>query len=163
MRNPTDWLYFFTINRGAVDGVKKGAAVYAISENFQPILLGIIDNPYKNSAKVMSIYHPKLKISGQLGNSKVIGLLNVSPKLFSEKNTIPIGYLPRKANYQIGEDVFTTGFEDNIPAGLKIGTLKFVDNGNSLFSNELYINGTVLPANDFNQLSLVTVVSERVL
>ena len=156
LRDPAQWLYSFTISKGSRSGIRKGCAVFTIDSNGTPLLLGQVFSVSKHSAKILSIYHKDLHLSGRLNVSRAAGLINSTLQSTSEYY-LQINYLPRDLNYINDEEVFTGGFERNIPPGLKIGNLVNIDKDSSIFSNQLYINGWIKPSADFNDLRFVYV------
>ena len=156
LRDPAQWLYSFTISKGSRSGIRKGCAVFTIDSNGTLLLLGQVFSVSKHSAKVLSIYHKDLHLSGRLNVSRAAGLINSTLQSTSEYY-LQINYLPRDLNYINDEEVFTGGFERNIPPGLKIGNLVNIDKDSSIFSNQLYINGWIKPSADFNDLRFVYV------
>ena len=156
LRDPAQWLYSFTISKGSRSGIRKGCAVFTIDGNGTPLLLGQVFSVSKHSAKILSIYHKDLHLSGRLNVSRAAGLINSTLQSTSEYY-LQINYLPRDLNYINDEEVFTGGFERNIPPGLKIGNLVNIDKDSSIFSNQLYINGWIKPSADFNDLRFVYV------
>jgi cell shape-determining protein MreC len=89
-----------------------------------------------------------------LNISRATGLINATVSSGREYY-LRINYLPRDLQYVNDEEVFTGGFEKNVPPGLKIGNLISVDRATSFYSNELYLNGWIKPAADFNDLRFV--------
>lgn len=156
LRDPAQWLYSFTISKGSRSGIRKGCAVFTIDANGTPLLLGQVFSVSKHSARVLSIYHKDLHLSGRLNVSRATGLINSTVQSASEHYLL-INYLPRDLQYGNDEEVFTGGFERNVPPGLKIGNIVNVDKEASIFSNQLYINGWIKPSADFNDLRFVYV------
>jgi rod shape-determining protein MreC len=154
LRDPAQWLYSFTISKGSRSGIRKGCAVFTIDANGTPLLLGQVFSVSKYSAKVLSIYNKNLRLSGRLNISRATGLINSSASSGNEYY-LRISYLPRDLQYVTEEEVFTGGVERNVPPGLKIGNLVSVERPTSIFSNELYLNGWIKPAADFNDLRFV--------
>ena len=156
LRDPAQWLYSFTVSKGSRSGIRKGCAVFTIDRNGRPLLLGQVFSVSRHSARVLSIYNKDLHLSGRLNISRVSGLINSSIRSSSE-HYLMINYLPRDLNYTNEEEVFTDGFERNVPPGLKIGNMVGVDKDTNYFSNQLYVNGWIKPAADFNDLRFVYV------
>ncbi|MBR2723381.1 MAG: rod shape-determining protein MreC [Lentisphaeria bacterium] len=156
LRDPAQWLYSFTISKGSRSGIRKGCAVFTIDAKGTPLLLGQVFSVSKYSAKVLSIYHKDLHLSGRLNISRATCLINSTVQSAADHYLL-INYLPRDLKYINDEEVFTGGFERNVPPGLKIGNLINVDKEPSIFSNQLYINGWIKPAADFNDLRFVYV------
>lgn len=156
LRDPAQWIYSFTISKGSRSGIRKGCAVFAIDSSGTPLLLGQVFSVSRYSAEVLSIYNKDLHLSGRLNVSRATGLIN-SVIRSSSGHYLQINYLPRDLQYSNEEEVFTGGFERNVPAGLKIGNMVSTDRAGTIFSNDLYINGWIRPAADFNDLRFVYV------
>ncbi len=154
LRDPMQWMHSFTVSKGSRSGIRKGCAVFTIDANGKPLLLGQVFSVSKHSSKVMSIYNKDLHLSGRLNISRVTGLINSTIQSAAEHYLL-INYLPGDLNYTDEEEVFTGGFERNVPPGLKIGNLINIDREPSIFSNQLYINGWIKPSVDFNDLRFV--------
>ncbi len=154
LRDPSQWLNSFTVSKGSRSGVDVGCAVFTIGSNGIPLLLGRVSAVSAHSAKVSSIYNKELHLSGRLNISRATGLINATVSSGREYY-LRINYLPRDLQYVNDEEVFTGGFEKNVPPGLKIGNLISVDRATSFYSNELYLNGWIKPAADFNDLRFV--------
>ena len=154
LRDPSQWLYSFTVSKGSRSGIRKGCAVFTIDSNGTPLLLGQVFSVSKYSAKVLSIYNKDLHLSGRLNISRATGLINSTLRSASE-HYLMINYLPRDSQYTTEEEIFTGGYERNVPPGLKIGNLVGVDKELNRFSNQLYVNGWIKPAADFNDLRFV--------
>lgn len=156
VRDPVRWFYSFTISCGSLKGVRKGCAVYTIDSAGVPLLLGQVLSVSKHTAKVLSIYHKDLHISGRLSENGITGLINAEVRSAFE-NHININYLPRDMKFIPDEEVYTGGFERNVPPGIKIGNLIRIDREESVFSNQLYVSGWIRPAADFNDIRFVYV------
>ena len=156
LRDPAQWLSSFSISKGSRNGIRKGCAVFTIDNHGKALLLGQVFSVSGHSAKVLSIYNKDLHLSGRLNVSRVTGLINSIMRSSSEYYLL-MNYLPRDVHYVVDEEVFTCGFERNVPAGLKIGNLAAVDKEQSVFSNQLYVNGWIKPAANLNDLKFVYV------
>lgn len=158
LRDPVNWFESFTINRGGLDGIKKGSAVFTLDNNSNPLLLGVVEEVFDHSSKVLSISSFNLKISGRLSISQNVGLINFNENRYRLNNQyVAIDLLPSNDEYVIDEEVFTTGLEENIPPGIRIGNLSTIHKDNSIFSNELYISGLVSIKNNLGNIRFVTI------
>ena len=150
IRDPINWFDIFTINRGGRDGVKEGSAVFTFDQNSKPLLIGVVSEVYKHSSKVISLSSSGFKISGKLAISENVGLINFNENRYRTNNQyVSIDLLPNTGSYVIGEELYTTGVEENIPAGIKIGNLESLDKDNSPYSNQLYVSGMISIKNNF--------------
>ena len=162
LRDPINWFDVFTINRGGKDGVKVGSAVFTFDNNSKPLLIGVVLSIYGHSAQVVSLSNSAFKISGRLAISDNIGLINFNENRYrANKEYVSIDLLPNNGHYVLGEEVFTTGFEENIPAGIKIGNLESLDQDNSPYSNQLYVSGMISIKNNFANSRFVTIAIKK--
>ena len=156
LRDPLLWLEHFTIDRGRSDGVKEGDAVLDISEDGIPILVGVIGSCGKHNSEVMTVYNPDFCFSAGIGPERLIGFINAGGRQGSD-GRIPVGYLASAETPVIGSAVFTTGFEQHIPGGIKIGELEKVEELNPLFSSAGRASGLIRPSFNPNRLRFVII------
>jgi rod shape-determining protein MreC len=162
IRDPVNWFDVFTINRGGRDGVKQGSAVFTFDQNSKPLLIGVVSDVYKHSSKVISLSSSAFKISGKLAISENVGLINFNENRYRTNNQyVSIDLLPNTGSYVMGEELYTTGVEENIPAGIKIGNLESLDKDNSPYSNQLYVSGMVSIKNNFANSRFVTIAVKK--
>ncbi|MBQ9788007.1 MAG: rod shape-determining protein MreC [Lentisphaeria bacterium] len=162
IRDPINWFDVFTVNRGGRDGVKKGSAVFTFDNNSKPLLIGVVSEVYSHSAEVVTLSSPEFKISGKLALSDNIGLINYNVNRYRTNNQyVSIDLLPNNGHYVMGEELFTTGFEENIPAGIKIGNLESLDRDNSPYSNQLYVSGMISIKNNFANSRFVSIAIKK--
>lgn len=162
VRDPLNWFDVFTINRGGKDGVKVGSAVFTFDNNSKPLLIGVVAKVQNHSAQVVSLSSSNFKISGHLAHSDNIGLINFDENRYrTNKEYVSMDLLPNHGNYVIDEEVFTTGFEENIPAGIKIGNLVSLDKDNSPYSNQLFVSGMISIKNNFVNTKFVTIAIKK--
>ncbi len=156
LRDPLLWQMHFTVNTGSDAGVMPGAAVMTATVDGRLLFIGVVDKVTTHTAQVMTVLNPGLKMSARIGNRDAVGVLNDSSKHLAA-GMIPIGYLPVNETYITSEIVVTSGFEKNIPPGIKIGELATVEEINTPFSNSLYLNGTVKAAAQLNSIRFVVI------
>jgi rod shape-determining protein MreC len=162
IRDPVNWFDVFTINRGGRDGVKQGSAVFTFDQNSKPLLIGVVSDVYKHSSKVISLSSSAFKISGKLAISENVGLINFNENRYRTNNQyVSIDLLPNTGSYVMGEELYTTGVEENIPAGIKIGNLESLDKDNSPYSNQLYVSSMVSIKNNFANSRFVTIAVKK--
>jgi len=156
LRDPLLWLEHFTITRGRNDGIKQGDAVLDISEDGIPILVGVIGSCGKHNSEVMTVYNPDFCFSAGIGQERLIGFVNAGGRQGSD-GRIPVGYLSSADTPVIGSAVFTTGFEQHIPGGIKIGELERVEEVNPLFATAGRASGLIRPSFNPNRLRFVII------
>lgn len=145
LRDPRLWHDQFTVDRGSIHGVRTGAAAMTVGPEGQPVFVGIVSGVSRRTATVITVFNPALRMSAILPKSGASGILHTG-SLPGSGGMLPVGFLPIRNPYVIGEVLQTSGFERNIPAGLRIGNLGDVQSVDSLFSGELYLSGLFVPA-----------------
>ncbi|MDD3885476.1 MAG: rod shape-determining protein MreC [Victivallaceae bacterium] len=151
LRDPVHWDRRLTVGRGRADGLQPGCAVFSVTSDGRPILVGLIGEVADHSAEVVTVLNPELRITVGLSASGAIGVLNASERRQGGVG-IPVGMLPASLKYTPGESVITTGFEQGIPRGIKIGEMLSVDPVDELFSSRLQLSGELKPAAQLNSI-----------
>lgn len=162
LRDPRFWNERFTIDRGSRDGIRPGAAALASTLEGQLVLVGVVDRVNLHSAEVITIFNPELKISASLPLSKAIGVINASAiGSRMPEDRIAIGFLPVRSDYIIDEILLSSGLEQQIPPGVKIGNLAEVEPADSRFSSRVFLTGSFLPALQLNSIRFL-VIADRI-
>ncbi|MBQ7208226.1 MAG: rod shape-determining protein MreC [Lentisphaeria bacterium] len=156
LRDPLLWLEHFTIDRGRMDGVEQGDAVLDISEDGLPILIGVVGSCGRHNSEVMTVYNPDFCFSAGIGPERMTGFINAGGRQGSD-GRIPVGYLASAGTPAAGSAVFTTGFEQRIPGGIKIGELDRLEEVNPLFYSAGRSSGLIRPAFNPNRLRFVII------
>jgi len=156
LRDPLLWRERFSVNRGSADGVVPGAAVLSLSPEGRPRLVGIVDETGLHTCRIITIYDPTMRLSVRFPGNGAVGVLNFGERR-SVRGGVPVGMLPVHYHYAPGAAVVTTGFEQNIPAGILVGELTSSDPEESNFSNRTQLNGFVSPAADFTALRFLVI------
>lgn len=160
LRDPRLWHDQFTVDRGSLHGVKIGAAALAVGPEGQPVFVGIVSGISRRTATIITVFNPALRMSAVLPRSGASGLIHTG-SLPAGDGMLPVGFLPIRIPYTIGEVLQTSGFERNIPAGLRIGNLGDVQSADSLFSGELYLSGRFVPAADLGEARFLILAVRR--
>ena len=133
-----------------------GDAVLTVTPEGHPFLAGVIDRVGEHSADVITLYSPSLRISVLFPATGATGITNMGERHPTPGN-IPVGYLPAQYRYTLHEVALSTGFEKNIPGGIKVGELSYVEEAPSRFSNALTLSGLLRPAAGFDSIRFVVV------
>ncbi len=159
LRDPRFWNERVSIDRGSVHGVKSGSAVLTATPDGQLQFVGAVDKVNRRTAEIITVYNRSLRMSAYLPGSGAIGVINADSTP-DNKGEVSIGFLPLSKSYTPGEALLTSGFERQIPAGIRIGTLSTVCQENSLFSSRRYLHGTILPAVQLSNIRFV-IIADR--
>lgn len=160
LRDPLSWRSQFTIDRGLDDGIACGDAVVTVGQEGALQLVGVIRSVDRRTAVVHTVYHPKFRFSFRLQNSGGIGFINMTDRN-PGSGLISVEYLTGAERIGDGETMITTGFEQHIPSGIKIGTIRALNTVDPLYSVEKRHTGSAVPAADLDQLHIVLVLSRR--
>ena len=129
----SDSLY---IDKGTDDGVQQDMAVVTVNG-----LVGLVDEAYPSSARVTLVTSTRCNVGARIlrANSRAVGIVTGRGG-----NNVPLlmEHLQREADVLPGDVVVTSGYSQNHPAGIVIGTVK----ESSLDAAGLLRNATVEPA-----------------
>jgi len=106
---------FLTLERGSLQGVKKGMSVISP----QGIVGSVIDVS-DNMCRVMSVLHRSSKVSAMLKKDNNAGSIEwdgENPEYLTLKN------IPKSAKITIGDTVVTSNYSANSPAYIPVGTI----------------------------------------
>jgi len=138
----------FVINVGKKDGIENNMTV--ISEKG---LVGHIISVTDNTAKVQTIIDTSSTVSSTLATSRD----NLICKgTLEEKGMLKASYIPTDANLIQGDVVETSGMGGIYPKGIKIGTIKTIQNTKNIVDRTAIIT----PAVDFDKVETVLVITK---
>ncbi len=109
---------FLTLERGSLQGVKKGMAVISSSG-----IVGVVVAVSENNSRVMSLLHRNSRVSAMLkkdNNSGSIEWDGADPSYLILKN------IPKSSKVVKGDTVLTSTYSANFPSHLLIGTINSV-------------------------------------
>ena len=141
---------YITIERGALQGIKKDMA--AISPDGS--IVGVVIEVSDNYSKIMSLLHRNSKVSAMLKRDKIAGSIEwdgSNPDILTLKN------ISKSAVPKIGDTVLTSPYSSNFPSQLMIGRVTKVNQDPS--SNFLTLS--VKSATNFFNLEYVYLVENR--
>jgi len=141
---------YITIERGALQGVKKDMA--AISPDGS--IVGIVIEVGDRYSKIMSLLHRNSKVSAMLKRDKVAGTVEwdgSDPEILTLKN------ISKSAAPKIGDSVLTSPYSASFPAQLMIGRVSkvIVDPSSNFLTLELK------SATNFYNLEFIYLVENR--
>lgn len=138
----------FVINLGSKDGIKTNMTV--ISEKG---LVGHIISVTNNTAKVQTIIDTASTVSATLSSSRDNLICKGTLK---ESGMLRASYIPTNANLIQGDVIETSGMGGIYPKGIKIGTIKYIEN----VSNPTDREAIITPAVDFQKVETVLVITK---
>jgi rod shape-determining protein MreC len=141
---------YITIERGALQGVKKDMA--AISPDGS--IVGVVVEVNDNYSKIMSLLHRNSKVSAMLKKDRIAGSMEWdgnSPDILLLKN------ISKSASPKIGDTVLTSPYSSSFPAQLMIGKVTSIIKDPS--SNFLTLN--IKSATNFYNLEYVYLIQNK--
>ncbi|MBU0660706.1 rod shape-determining protein MreC [Patescibacteria group bacterium] len=106
------------LNKGTADGVNQGNAVIV----GDGILVGTVIRTDETTSIVRLINDSQSKIAAMtLNNDHSIGLIEGGYDI-----SVRMNFIPQHEYIAIGDQIVTSGLEDNIPRGLYIGTIESI-------------------------------------
>ena len=141
---------YITIERGALQGVKKDMAVISPDGS----IVGVVVEVNENYSKIMSLLHRNSKVSAMLKRDRIAGSIEwdgKSPDILLLKN------ISKSASPKIGDTVLTSPYSSSFPAQLMIGRVTSIIKDPS--SNFLTLN--IKSATNFYNLEFVYLVQNK--
>lgn len=159
LRDPLFWNETVTVNKGSADGVAAGNAAVAVTGDGRLVLVGVVRDCGKHTSGIQTVHHPDLKISLSFPLSDATGILNHGSRAGMEDGAIPVGFLPTGRKYVPDEAAVTSGFEQKIPSGIKVGNMAVPENSGNVFSDRLFLTGKLKPAAEMNRIRFLIIIS----
>ena len=151
LRNKNYYLSTLEIDVGSNNGIRKNMAVIT-----RDGLIGKINKVYNNSSEVKLISKSgkkyKTSIIIKAKERDYVGIIDGI-----ENNLIEIKDISKDSNIEIGDEIITSGMENEIPKGIYIGKVKEIKSNKYNLSKKIYIESNV----DFNKIHYVSVVGEK--
>jgi rod shape-determining protein MreC len=140
---------FLTINKGLKDGIKPGMGVVGSRG-----VIGSVKVCSENFSTVTSLLHSEIMISSQIKKSNAFGQVKWGGKNPKQANML---YVPKHIKVQKGDTVVTSGFNAVYPEGFMVGIVQEA----KLYSKEIYWEIVIDLATDFNRISYVYVIENK--
>lgn len=139
----------FTVNKGAVSGVRAGDPVITESG-----LVGRVSKVGTTYAKVETIYHPDVQVSVISSRTEEIGVL-CGDKIYADQNLVQMQYLNPKTSVQAGDLIVTSGKGGVYPQKIVIGTVQQVIQSRT----DISLTALVRPAVDLDSITSVMIIT----
>lgn len=139
----------FTVNKGAVSGVRAGDPVITESG-----LVGRVSKVGTTYAKVETIYHPDVQVSVISSRTEEIGVL-CGDKIYADQNLVQMQYLNPKTSVQAGDLIVTSGKGGVYPQKIIIGTVQQVIQSRT----DISLTALVRPAVDLDSITSVMIIT----
>lgn len=138
---------YILINRGSVDGIKKGMSAITSSK----AILGRVSEVSESFSRVMLITHPESSLGGTIQEAEIQGIVKGKGS-----SVLSFGLVPKNKDLKEGQIVITTSLSEDIPAGLLVGQVKKITKSDIGPVQE----GTLIPFFDLNSLENIFIVTD---
>ena len=150
VKNSVNWSNnYITINKGAAHGIKNGMGVVSHDG-----IVGIIKSSSRHFSTITSLLHSNIYISSVI---KRTGDLCSTTWDGRNPYQASLRFVPRHIRLQPGDTIVTSGYNAIFDKGTLIGTVKET----SIEENATFYDVTIDLATDFNSLSYVYVIENR--
>ncbi len=136
---------YLTIDKGRVDGVKKGMGV--VTKNG---VIGIVKDISNQYSSVISVLHSKSKVSIVLKKNNHFGSLQWDGKNYKKAKILDI---PSHVGIRTGDTITTSGFSNIFPANIALGTISNINTQ----EDDKFHNVKMIFLQDFKQLKFVSI------
>lgn len=146
---------YITINKGSVNGIKKGMPVIAF-QNGNNGLVGRVVLVGTFTSQVMPVYNIDNMVSARILNTRDLGIVN---GMGSDDKALTLKYIRKRVvnDLNYGDIVVTSGENDNYMKDIPIGTISKI----SVLDYESSLNIELTPIIDFAKLENVIVVNQK--
>lgn len=146
---------YFTINKGAVNGIKKNMPVVAFQNGNQG-LVGKVIQVGTFTSQIIPVYNINNMVSARIQNTRDLGLVN---GLGSQDQPLVMQYIRKRVAEQLhyGDIIVTSGENDNYMRDIPIGTITKITAVDYNSSLNIELN----PIIDFSRLETVIVVNQK--
>lgn len=137
---------YFMLNKGRIHGVTNNMAVICPNG-----IVGVVVNTSNNFSLVMSVLHQDSRPNIKDSRTKISGTLVWEGGSYSVGKLIDI---PSSIPLKIGDSIITSGFSQDFPEGITVGTIKSFkkDKGTGFYVVDVKFS------TDYNKLEYVYVV-----
>lgn len=139
---------YFTINKGALDGVKTGMGI--VDHNG---VTGIVDVVGPHMSRAISLLNESQHFSVKVKGTEYVGSLSWKGQ---DPTVAYVEEIPRHAVYHLGDTIVTSGYSTTYPEGIPVGTVISRVRG----SDDSYFTFKIRLASDFRALSTVRIIKD---
>ena len=147
-KDPGNWFYVFTIDKGTDHGIKKNDAVMTNQG-----LVGRVTEVGTNWAKVTSIIDSDSSVGAVISRTQEIALIDGDMTL-AEQGKCRLDYIKSDISIVAGDTIETSGLGGIYPKGILIGTVSEIKNDSSGYARYAIVDTAV----DFEKIREVIVI-----
>lgn len=150
-KEPGNWFYVFSIDKGTNHGIKKGNAVMTNQG-----LVGKVTDVGTNWAEVTSIIDSKSSVGAVISRTQDIAIADGDMTL-AEQGKCRLDYIKSDLSLVAGDTIETSGLGGVYPKGILIGTVSEIKNDSSGYTKYAVIETAV----DFEKIREVIVIKSE--
>ncbi len=150
-KEPGNWFYVFTIDKGTNHGIKKDDAVMTSQG-----LVGKVSDVGNTWAEVTSIIDPESSVGAVISRTQEIAITDGDMAL-AEQGKCRLEYIKTDLSLVAGDSVETSGLGGIYPKGILIGTVSEIKNDSSGYARYAIIETAV----DFEKIREVIVIKSE--
>lgn len=151
-KDSSSWFSIFYIDKGTDDGLFEGANVMCGDG-----IAGIIIDCYDDYSKVRAVIDDNSNISAKVMPANALCTVEGNLNQFQNGYLI-VKNIDKDANVSVGDKVVTSHISDRFHSGITIGYISKINYD----SNNLTITVYITPAVDFDNISVVLVITDPV-
>lgn len=144
-KDPASRGKWIVVNEGSLGGIERGMAVVASPG----VMVGVIDEVYPQSARVMLLSHPESALPGRIAGQNTRGIVRGEHAL-----GMMLGMISQADAVKEKDSVVTDDLERNIPSGLLIGTVQSLQPS----ADHLFLEASVISPLRIDSLRFVSVL-----
>lgn len=151
-KDSTSWFSIFYIDKGTDDGMFVGANVMCHDG-----LAGIIVECYDDYSKVRAVIDDNSNISAKIMPSNALCTVEGNLNTYQD-GVLVVKNIDKDAKITVGDKVVTSHISERFHKGLTIGYISEI----TYDTNNLTITATITPAVDFNNITEVLVITDKI-
>ena len=138
---------YLTLDKGSRHGIRKEMAVVCPGG-----VVGIVHEVSENFSSVMSLLHPKTRVSAKLKRADYVGTIEWSG---NNATICKLKDVPTHVKLRVGDTVVTSGYSMIFPEGINIGSVRSfnIGKGNDFYDIDVNLS------TDFNNIRYVFVIN----
>ena len=147
-KDPGNWFYTFTVDKGASDGIQKNDTVVSGAG-----LVGYVTEVGTNWAQVQSIIDSESSVGALVSRTQDPAIVDGDLTL-ADSGKCKLNYVTRNNGLVMGDEIVTSGLGGVYPKGLLIGTVSEIKSDSLGYSQYAVVDTAV----DFERIREVMVI-----
>lgn len=120
-----------TVNLGSNDGIKSGMPVINSDG-----LIGQVSIASRNYSQILPYSNSLFRVSARIQESRAYGIVSW---IADSSRELVMQYVPQTISVEVGQLVETSGFSNQYPPGIPIGTITRIEAGQGVDTQTIYL------------------------